>query len=172
MNCVTPCLIDLPTRRATRLLALRLAALAQRGDLLILAGPLGAGKTFLVRALARGLGLPAGERVTSPTFALIQELPTQPRLIHADLYRLQQADQVFELGLSEARASAVLVVEWGEPYVDVLGGDALLIELSRSPRQARLRATGPRAAERLTLLQEQLPLPTPRLRPLRLAEDR
>lgn len=172
MNSVPSCIIDLPTRRTTRLLAERLAAVTQPGDLLVLSGPLGAGKTFLVRALARSMGLPAEERVTSPTFALIQELPTRPLLVHADLYRLQQADQVFDLGLSEARASAALVVEWGEPYVDALGGDAVVVELSRAPRQARLRATGQRSNRLLALLKDRLPLPAPRWRSLRLAEDR
>ncbi len=162
MTTETSCIVDLPTRRTTRLLAERLAASTERADLLVLTGPLGAGKTFLVRALARALGLPPGERVTSPTFALVQELPTQPLLIHADLYRLQAAAEVFELGLTEARPSAVLVVEWGEAFIDALGGDALVIELSRAPRRAQLRATGPRARRWLAELQSRLPLPAPR----------
>jgi tRNA threonylcarbamoyladenosine biosynthesis protein TsaE len=123
-------------------------------DLLILSGPLGAGKTFFVRGLARALGF-SGERVTSPTFALVQEFPTTPRLVHADLYRLSAAEQVRELGLLQERAAgALLVVEWGEPYIAELGGDALCLQLSRSPsaergRSASLSATGASAAARL-----------------------
>ena len=71
-----PWTVELPTRRATLHLAKRFAKHVRIGDLVILVGPLGAGKTFFVRGLARALGLPAAEPVTSPTFALVQELPT------------------------------------------------------------------------------------------------
>lgn len=144
--------VPLPDRRATRELARRLAAQVQPGDLVVLEGALGAGKTFLVRALARALALPTQERVTSPTFALVQELPTHPPLVHADLYRLESGHDVDELGLLEARADAVLLVEWGERFLDALGGDALVLSISLSPRVGELRATGPRSTEQLAAL--------------------
>ncbi len=120
---------------------------------MILEGPLGAGKTFLVRALSRALGLPAAEPVTSPTFALVQELSTpNVPLVHADLYRLNNPNELTELGLLSARDHNALIVEWGKPYIDGLGGDALLVDLSRTPREARISATGPTACTRLEKL--------------------
>ncbi len=142
-------IVDLPNRRATRLLARALAHQARPGDLLVLVGPLGAGKTFLVRALCRALGLHSEHRVTSPTFALIQELDCKPKIVHADLYRLNGPEQVADLGLEAARNDAVVIVEWGGPYIEALGGDALVVELSRTPRHAQLSATGPRSGESL-----------------------
>jgi len=136
----------LPTRRSTIKLAKLLAPHLRGGDLLILSGALGAGKTFFVRALCRALGLPEQMRVTSPTFALVQEYGTEPRLIHADLYRLSSAREVSDLGLEQQRAQGqLLAVEWGESYCDLLGGDALILRFSLSPRRATLEASGDRA---------------------------
>jgi tRNA threonylcarbamoyladenosine biosynthesis protein TsaE len=136
----------LPTRRATTRLGRQLAKIVHPGDLVILDGPLGAGKTFFVRSLCRGLGLPDREPVTSPTFALVQELRTTPPLVHADVYRLGGAADVEALGLRENRGEgAVVVVEWGLPYLHELGGDALIVTLGLEPRRAELRGTGPRS---------------------------
>lgn len=147
-----PVIVPLPTRRATTHLAAALAHVVKGGDLLILSGELGAGKTFLVRAMARSLGLPEAVRVTSPTFNLASELHTTPPILHADLYRLTSLQEIEELGLVELRdRGALLVVEWGEEWIAALGGDALLISLQTEPRMARLRSTGPRSA---MLLQE------------------
>jgi tRNA threonylcarbamoyladenosine biosynthesis protein TsaE len=137
---------ELPSERATRELAERVAPHVVAGDLLILTGPLGSGKTFFTRALCHALGLPARTRVPSPTFTLVHEHDTRPPLSHADLYRLRDADDVRRLGLDSQRDDGrTLVVEWGEPYIDVLGGDALVIELCLAPRRAKLRATGERS---------------------------
>ena len=142
--------IPLPTERATRELAARVAPLLAPGDLLVLNGPLGSGKTYFTRALCRALGLPARARVPSPTFTLVHEHPTRPPLSHADLYRLRDAADVRGLGLDAQRDDGrVLVVEWGEPYIEALGGDALVIDLALEPRRAALRATGPRSREML-----------------------
>ncbi len=128
------------------------------GDLIVLTGPLGAGKTFLVRALCRALGLPAEERVTSPTFALMQELETEPKLVHADLYRLGDSDEIYDLGLDAARSDAGVVVEWGEPFIDALGGDALHVRMELSPRRAQVSSTGPRSEAVLRALEESIRL--------------
>jgi tRNA threonylcarbamoyl adenosine modification protein YjeE len=140
---------ELPTRRSTRQLAQLLAKVLCPGDLLLLSGALGAGKTFLVRALARQLGLPSRERVTSPTFALVQELSTQPRVVHADLYRLGDGAPVDELGLHEARRDAAVIVEWGLGHLEALGGDALCVNIDLSPRIATITSTGPRSQQML-----------------------
>ncbi len=145
---------SLPSKGATILLATQLAPLLLPADLILLGGPLGAGKTFFARALGRALGLPAEERVTSPTFTLVHEYATEPKLVHADLYRLGENERaVFELGLLAQRDDgAVLVVEWGEPFARVLGGDALLLRLSREPRAAAISASGPRSEQLLEAL--------------------
>jgi tRNA threonylcarbamoyladenosine biosynthesis protein TsaE len=145
--------VSLPTRKATEDLARRVAPLLASGDLVVLTGPLGSGKTFFARALCRALGLPARVRVPSPTFTLVHEHETTPPVSHADLYRLRDARDVLGLGLDAQRDDGrVLVVEWGEPYIEVLGGDALVVELSLDPRSAVLRATGPRSQAQLAAL--------------------
>jgi tRNA threonylcarbamoyladenosine biosynthesis protein TsaE len=151
---VTNVVRALPSKAATARLAADLAPSLAAGDLLLLDGPLGAGKTFFTRALARALGLGAGTRVTSPTFTLVHEYPTAPPLVHADLYRLSDDERgVFELGLVGQRDDgALLVVEWGLPFERLLGGDALVMRLAREPRSATFSATGPRSRRLLEAL--------------------
>lgn len=129
-------------------LARALGPLLRGGDLLILDGGLGAGKTFFTRALCHALGLAEDEPVTSPTFTLAHEYPTEPPIVHADLYRLTHEDEVFELGLHARRQEGqLLVVEWGAPFEAVLGGAAILVELELEPRRARVRGTSARAQQ-------------------------
>jgi len=147
--------LPLPTRRATIRLARRLAGLLQPGDLLILEGELGAGKTFFSRALCRALGVPHEVPVTSPTFTLVHEHAGRLPIVHADLYRLTDPEELVELGLRERRADgAVLLIEWGKPYLSALGGDALRVEIcvdeagslgGEARRSARLTPTGARS---------------------------
>jgi len=95
------------------------ASLLAPGDVLLLDGELGAGKTAFVRGLARGLGLQADE-VTSPTFTLIQEYRTPGAgivLYHADLYRLSPRE-VDDLGLGELSEDGILAVEWPDRWSD------------------------------------------------------
>ncbi|MCU0680808.1 MAG: tRNA (adenosine(37)-N6)-threonylcarbamoyltransferase complex ATPase subunit type 1 TsaE, partial [Polyangiaceae bacterium] len=106
---VTPTL-ELSARRDTLRLARRLAAASAPGDLIVLEGPLGAGKTFLARALCRALGVSREVRVASPTFALVHEYEARLPVAHADLYRLESAESVRELGLREARDRGALLV--------------------------------------------------------------
>lgn len=139
----------LPTRKATKELARDLAGALAPGDLVILGGPLGAGKTFFVRAALRALGLASVERVTSPTFSLVHEIPIgDRRILHADLYRVSDPDEVRVLDLEAQRdAGAILLVEWGAPHEAALGGDALVVEISLAggQRVARLAASGPKS---------------------------
>ena len=124
----------LGARRDTTRLGTRIADALEPGDLVTLAGDLGAGKTFLARAIARRLGVPPAVAIASPTFTLVQEYDVaKGTLLHADLYRLrdQGSDQgsreVRRLGLAERRAEgAILVVEWAEGFERDLGGDVAL----------------------------------------------
>jgi tRNA threonylcarbamoyladenosine biosynthesis protein TsaE len=151
-----PTSFALSTRRQTVELARRLAPLLAAGDLVILSGSLGSGKTFFARALCRALGLPSSERVTSPTFVLAQEYQTTPPVVHADVYRLAGEQDVHGLGLLAQRESGrLVVVEWGEPFLEALGGDAVILRLSLDPRLAELAATGPRSG---SILERLLPL--------------
>lgn len=136
---------ELPTRRATQALADHLAPLVRGGDLLILSGALGAGKTFFAKALCGALGVDA-RRVTSPTFALVHEYEGRVPIAHADLYRLGDAAELEPLGLAEMRDDGrLLLVEWGEPFAADLGGDALSLSLTLSPRCAAISASGERS---------------------------
>ena len=144
--------IPLPTRRSTTRLGRALARQLSAGDLVVFDGPLGVGKTFLIRALCRGLGWPQAEPVTSPTFTLVQEYETTPPVAHADLYRLGDVDEVLMLGLdARRRDGAIALVEWGGDYLAELGGDGVLVVLQREPRCAQLRSSGSRS---LAVLQQ------------------
>jgi tRNA threonylcarbamoyladenosine biosynthesis protein TsaE len=103
--------VHLATEADTLALGARLAGLLSAGDVVGLSGELGAGKTTLVRGLLRALGY-EGE-VRSPTFNLIQEFATEPPVCHVDLYRLETAAQVADLGLRDY-GDYVTLVEWPE----------------------------------------------------------
>lgn len=104
----------------------QLAPHLRGGDIVYLVGPLGAGKTVLARGLIRAL---AGEEieVPSPTFALIQQYETTPPVTHADLYRLEDPEEVMELGLDDAAEGGILIVEWPERGEGYLPGGALTV---------------------------------------------
>src|ERR1700704_5729814 len=102
-----------------RALGRRLAAVLRPGDLVILAGPLGAGKTTLVQGIGTGLGVRGP--VTSPTFVIARVHPSLvggPSLVHVDAYRLGDALEVDDLDLDASLAESVTVVEWGEGKVE------------------------------------------------------
>lgn len=117
-----------PTTATTRALGAALAAHVRAGDVLVLAGDLGAGKTALVQGLAAGLGYDG--RVTSPTFLLARTLPTEPPLVHADAWRLDHVGDVFDLGDEVLDEDVVTVLEWGDAVSQVLPADRLEIRLS------------------------------------------
>ncbi len=127
----------------------RIGGAAQRGDCIALAGPLGAGKTVVVKGIARGLGV-SPDQVTSPTFVL--EAIHEGRLIlhHFDAYRLTDSSELLEIGAEEAiHGSDVSVVEWADRVPEILPEDRLEIHVELTgerERRLRLRATGPQSA--------------------------
>jgi tRNA threonylcarbamoyladenosine biosynthesis protein TsaE len=136
---------------ATAAFARRMGHTLEAGDVLILEGDLGAGKTFFVRALARGLGLDPSVPVTSPTFALIHEYPeARPPLLHADLYRLGDADELFHLGLGDRLGQGwVAAIEWGEAFASELGRVDVILRfhmVGATERTLDLEARTPRGA--------------------------
>lgn len=110
----------------------RLAGLLRAGDLVLLTGPLGAGKTTLAAGIGRGLGVRG--RVTSPTFVIAREHPSLadgPPLVHVDAYRLGGVEEVEGLDLEASLDDAVTLVEWGAGLVEDLVTDRLEVVLSR-----------------------------------------
>jgi tRNA threonylcarbamoyladenosine biosynthesis protein TsaE len=114
----------------TKQFAARLAPFLGAGDLILLGGDLGAGKTTFTQGLAQGLGV--AEPVTSPTFTLVRSYRTTQRfeLLHADVYRLERLQEVIDLGLAEMlEEGAVGVVEWGERAAAALPAVVLDVHL-------------------------------------------
>lgn len=114
---------------ATERLGAAAASVLSAGDVILLVGDLGAGKTTLVRGLVRGLG--GHDRVTSPTFTLRHEYETTPPLTHVDCWRLSSLEELDELGLDEVvDEGGALVIEWGSLAEPRFGADALHLALS------------------------------------------
>ncbi|MEU6857231.1 tRNA (adenosine(37)-N6)-threonylcarbamoyltransferase complex ATPase subunit type 1 TsaE [Rothia kristinae] len=158
--------VALPDLAATGRLARALAAALRAGDLLVLTGELGAGKTTFTRALGKALGVRGS--VISPTFVLARIHPNDPDgprpggpdLVHVDAYRLGSVEEVDDLDLEATQDRAVTVVEWGRGLVEHLAESRLELTLERAtgeaapvvegdeddedPRRARLAAFGPR----------------------------
>jgi tRNA threonylcarbamoyl adenosine modification protein YjeE len=135
--------IVLADEAATAALGARIAAALQPGDVVALAGDLGAGKTTLARAMLRAMG--AGEDVPSPTFTLVQHYEA-PRLNidHFDLYRLKDESEIEQLGLEDALQSGAALIEWPERALARLPRNALHIELEiAGAKSRRARLSGP-----------------------------
>ncbi|MGP9538915.1 tRNA (adenosine(37)-N6)-threonylcarbamoyltransferase complex ATPase subunit type 1 TsaE [Brachybacterium sp. AOP43-C2-M15] len=157
--------LEVRTRDAegTRQFARALAGALRPGDLLVLDGPLGAGKTTLTQGLGAGLGVRGP--VASPTFVIERVHPSLgdgPDLVHVDAYRLGGGGEVDDLDLEADLDRAVTVVEWGRDRVEHLADSVLLIELERpdrvedpldpdEPRTLRVTPVGPRWDERSVL---------------------
>ncbi|MDA8313289.1 MAG: tRNA (adenosine(37)-N6)-threonylcarbamoyltransferase complex ATPase subunit type 1 TsaE [Actinomycetota bacterium] len=115
----------------TRELAARLARAARRGDVVILEGALGAGKTTFAQGFARGVGVEGP--VTSPTFTLVRQYPSAlGELVHVDVYRLEHLAEVADLGLSELVEDGVALVEWGDAARPALGEVAWTVTIART----------------------------------------
>ena len=136
--------LSLPTEDETARLGRLLADLLRPGDLLLLSGPIGAGKSHLARALIRQ-ALGREEEVPSPTFTLVQTYATPTHEIwHADLYRLGHPDEVLELGLEQAFATAVCLVEWPDRLGGLAPAEALTLAFETVGEGRRARLAGGR----------------------------
>lgn len=150
--------LTVPTPARMQQLGRELAALLRPGDLVLLSGELGAGKTTLTRGLGEGLGVRGA--VTSPTFVIARVHPSQvagPPLVHVDAYRLGGGlDEMEDLDLDVSLPESVVVVEWGEGKVEELSEDRLEVRIERNlggdaadeqdhdPRRVVLCGLGPR----------------------------
>jgi tRNA threonylcarbamoyl adenosine modification protein YjeE len=123
-----PLIIDLPNEDATTRLGQALATLLRAGDSLLLDGPIGTGKSHLARALIRAR-LGPEEDVPSPTFTLVQTYQGDPDIWHADLYRLTHPDEVVELGLEDAFATAICLIEWPDRLGSILPDNPMRLTL-------------------------------------------
>jgi tRNA threonylcarbamoyladenosine biosynthesis protein TsaE len=146
-----PAAILVPSRSVTdtQALAARLQPLLEAGDVILLGGEMGAGKTAFVQGLARAMGVEGP--VTSPTFTLVRlyDSPSGVRLLHADVYRLDHLQEVADLGLAELlEDNTIAVIEWGEAAAPVLAPDYLEIRLDfgagNDDRVLSMVAVGPR----------------------------
>lgn len=124
--------VELTDAGATRAYGAALAQVLRAGDLVVLTGPLGAGKTTLTQGLGAGLGIRGP--VASPTFIIARVHPSTvggPPLVHVDAYRLGSLEELDALDLDESLEDSVTVVEWGEGLAEVLSGDRLEVVLDR-----------------------------------------
>lgn len=139
------------TRRVGRLLALAL----RPGDVVGLIGTLGAGKTTFVKGVAEGLNVPSRIYVNSPTFTIVNEYPTTPRLLHFDFYRLEEADELVETGWDDAiSGDAICMVEWFDTLPEAAPKEWLELRLTPEGEQRTLCfcAHGPGWEKRLKAL--------------------
>jgi tRNA threonylcarbamoyladenosine biosynthesis protein TsaE len=135
----------LPTVEHTRALGAELAAVLRAGDLVVLVGPLGAGKTALTQGIGAGLGV--REPVTSPTFVIARvHRGGRVPLVHVDAYRLGGTADVDDLDLDADVGESVTVVEWGQGLVEQLADEHLEVRLDRRDDDVRTAELVPHGA--------------------------
>ncbi|MCJ7426395.1 MAG: tRNA (adenosine(37)-N6)-threonylcarbamoyltransferase complex ATPase subunit type 1 TsaE [Dehalococcoidales bacterium] len=148
--------LELTTRspEQTQEFGTRLGELANPGDVILLVGKLGAGKTCLTQGIAWGLGIK--EYAASPSFVLVRELKGRLPLYHLDFYRLENLAEIAELGLDEYfYGQGVSVVEWAEKALSLLPPENLLIEMeyiAETGRRLELKPSGKRYREMVARL--------------------
>jgi len=126
-------IIEIPcaTPADTRAVGRRLASLLRSGDVVLLAGDLGAGKTVFAGGIGEGLGL--DQPVVSPTFVLARRYRGLMPMVHVDLYRLGSSSEIDDLDLDTEAADGVLVVEWGQAAEQSFGEDYLMVRIEVAP---------------------------------------
>ncbi|TNE59485.1 MAG: tRNA (adenosine(37)-N6)-threonylcarbamoyltransferase complex ATPase subunit type 1 TsaE [Alphaproteobacteria bacterium] len=135
--------VALPDETATERLGARLAACLEPGDVLCLKGDLGAGKTALARGLLRALSGQSSLVVPSPTFTLVQTYELDPCPVwHFDLYRLEDPDEIWELGFEEALGD-ICLIEWPERAEGLIPEEAATLEIRYDDGARTARLKGP-----------------------------
>lgn len=159
--------VALPDAEATRAFGQALAGVLRAGDLVVLTGPLGAGKTTLTQGIGAGLGVRG--QVASPTFIIARVHPSLvggPALVHVDAYRLGSLEELDALDLDAGLDESVTVVEWGEGLAEVLSEDRLELLLERPHGAAGAEDADPEAGVRTVTVRavgprwDGVPLPT------------
>ena len=149
--------ISLPDLPSTQALGRYLGETAHPGEVITLAGTLGAGKTTLTQAIGHGLQVPESCYITSPTFSLLHEYPGRLPLFHLDLYRLSDETEVEDLGLLEyLYGTGLTVIEWPDRLGSLMPEERLHIELillSETARLAEITGHGKAWQEKIAVLQ-------------------
>ncbi len=132
---MTPARFRSATVGATRKVGERIGRLLRAGDVVLLSGELGAGKTVLAQGIGKGLGV--ADPIKSSSFVIMNEYDGRVRLYHADLYRLEAPEQVAELAIDELAARGVLVVEWPERAPGEMPPECLAVRIDYDGARAR-----------------------------------
>ena len=138
MNTTVICSTEAETRAVGR----RLASLLRAGDIVLLAGDLGAGKTVFASGIAEGLGVE--DPVVSPSFVLVRRYSGLMSMIHADLYRVGSSGEIEDLDMTSDAAEGVLVVEWGDVSEQSFGDDHLMVRITPDDEGVRTLHLVPR----------------------------
>ncbi len=140
----------------TRSLGRRLGEILDAGCCVALSGPLGAGKTLLVRGIAEGAGVPEHVTVNSPTFVIVNEYPGRFPLLHIDAYRLSGPEELLDIGFDEmTTGGGAVIVEWADRVAGILPRDHLAARIDHAGESVRRfvwRAGGERSQRMLTAL--------------------
>lgn len=155
-------IIESHSLEMTHAIGRRLGAAVAVGDVIALVGPLGAGKTALVRGIAEGAGVPDPREVNSPTFVIVNEYESAPgrpplRLYHIDTYRLRHGGDLDALGFDEMLAAGAALIEWADRVADLLPPDHLTVTLEPvddHTRRLNCAASGRRSAILLNALHQ------------------
>ena len=144
--------ISCSTAADTRSVGRRLAGLLRAGDVVLLAGDLGAGKTVFAGGIGEGLGL--DEPVVSPTFIIVRRYSGLMPMVHVDLYRVGSVAEIDDLDLDLESSDGVLVVEWGQAAEQAFGDDHLMVQITPEADGSRTVQLTPRGTWETRPLEE------------------